>query len=214
MYEAPMTETLTIPTADHRDFLQSQGMLMVPLLESMDMREAERMAARQVADRMLKAGQDPAIVEGLLAEALRVADVGLLTPDDGMPVSDALVAELVAEAAAADADHVTRRSLLEKLINTPTGYRMFVFPNESKHQGKPHLTVHIGDEKVNISISRTPEVLAGDPELRGIGGVLKVIKKKHRALRKEWDASRPDDQKLENSRRRRDAGAKAKSSKR
>jgi len=137
-----------------------------------------------------------------------VADVGLTKYDDGTPVSAAIAAELVAGAGADGANH-TRSMLLEKLIKTPTGYRMFVFPNESKHQGKPHLTVQIGDEKVNISISRTPEVLAGDPNLPGIGGVLKVVKKKHRALRKEWNESRPDDQKLENSHRRRAAKSKA-----
>lgn len=181
---------------------------MVPLLQTMEIRDAERAAARDVAKRMLDAKHDAGAVEELLAEALRLADVGLTEYNDGTLVSAAIAAELEA-AVAADGPNHTRNVLLEKLIKTPTGYRMFVFPNESKHQGKPHLTVLIGDEKVNISISRTPEVLAGDPKLPGIGGVLKVVKKKHRALRREWDQSRPDDQKLENSRRRRAAKSKA-----
>jgi hypothetical protein len=61
-------------------------------------------------------------------------------------------------------------------------------------------TVVIGNERVNVTISEKPKVIAGNKNAVGIGDVLRAVKKHRVKLIKEWDETRPDDQKLENSR--------------
>jgi hypothetical protein len=55
---------------------------------------------------------------------------------------------------------------------------------------------------VNVSIAAHPEVIAGDKHATGLAAVLDAVKTHRAELECEWDALRPDDQKLENSKRR------------
>ncbi len=88
------------------------------------------------------------------------------------------------------------------MVGVKTGYPMFVYPNESKHPGNPHVTVVIGNQRVNVTISEDPKVIAGNKDAVGIGQALQAVKEHRVALTKEWDETRPDDQKLENSKSR------------
>lgn len=88
------------------------------------------------------------------------------------------------------------------MVGVKTGYPMFVYPNESKHPGNSHVTVVIGNQRVNVTISEDPKVIAGNKDAVGIGQALQAVKEHRVALTKEWDETRPDDQKLENSKSR------------
>lgn len=203
-----MTEQLPTTTPEQQYFYRRVGEKMGPMLrQGLDLREAQRRSTMLVAEQMRVEGLDAGLIDALLAEGLRLADSGLAEADEGVPVSDELEAALLS--ALEDDGFSPVRLLVEKQIAAKTGYSMFVFPNESKHPGRPHVTVLLADEKVNISISASPELLAGKANLPGIASVLKAVKRHRKALRKEWDALRPDDQKLENTKRRRSAEAKA-----
>ena len=84
----------------------------------------------------------------------------------------------------------------EKWVKSVTDFHMDIFHDESKHRGFPHVKVKLQDGDINISISKQPEVVAGTRGLRGEAAALKAVKKHHKALKKVWDDTRPDDQKL------------------
>jgi hypothetical protein len=152
-----------------------------------------RLAAHMAAADMRSEGADQDTVERLLREYLR----RFVDQIDDVPVSQELQQELV-RTFVAEGGREPRQMLLEHLVKTPTGYRMFIWPNESKHPGTPHLTVVLDDEKINVSISSKPEVLAGRDDLPGTGKILRTIAKHRKPLLKEWHDLRPDDQKVKN----------------
>jgi hypothetical protein len=158
-----------------------------------DLRESMRMAARLAAEDLKAEGGDPAEAQRLLDDYLRTfveRDESALVSQD---LQEQLIHTIVAEGGAAP-----KQMLLEQLVKAPTGYRMFVWPNESKHPGKPHVTVDLDGVKLNISISANPEVLAGPKNTPGIGRVLKAVAKHRGPLLREWRDTRPDDQKVGN----------------
>lgn len=196
-------DELPTSTPEQREFASRIGKEMVPLVKAgMDLRDAERAAAPVAAAAMIEEGMDAPTVEALLHDALERTNVGAPFRHDERLPSDELQQALGDTYRAVGGPRLPPDGLLveKRVIGVKTGYPMFVFPNESKHPGNPHVTVIIGNEKVNVTISEKPKVIAGNKNVVGIGDVLKAVKKHRVELMKEWDETRPDDQKLENSR--------------
>jgi hypothetical protein len=170
----------------------------------MDLRDAERAAAPIAAAGMIEEGMDAPTVEALLHDALERTNVGAPFRHDERLPSDRLQRALGESYRAAGGPRLPPEGLLveKRVVGLKTGYPMFVYPNESKHPGNPHVTVIIGKQRVNVTISQEPKVIAGNKNAVGIGQVLKAVKEHRVALMKEWDETRPDDQKLENSKAR------------
>src|SRR3546814_7789067 len=82
------------------------------------------------------------------------------------------------------------------------------YSNESKHPGRPHVTIVLGDEGINVTIEAEPVVLVGNKRARGLKAARASVGADHVALLQEWDASRPDDQRLENFKRRKKKAAR------
>jgi hypothetical protein len=86
------------------------------------------------------------------------------------------------------------QELNEKLYKEIDDFRVIFYPNESRHPGRPHCKVEIGGKTANYDIN-TFEVLAGD-----VGKyhrtVAKVLRNHQSGLLKEWDDTRPTDQRL------------------
>lgn len=206
-----MESELPTSTREQQAFYQRVGAQMATLVaDGMDLREAEREGARRVAAAMLVGGGDPEAVDALLEDALDRADIGLLFSRHDVPLSPNLQDKLLDTYKAAGGTRLSPIGLLvEKRATTKTGYPMILFSNESKHQGFPHVTVVLGDKKVNVSIEENPRVVAGNPGLLSIGAILAAVKKHHVALKGEWDASRPDDQNLAITEQRKKAAALA-----
>ncbi|WP_298089175.1 DUF4160 domain-containing protein [uncultured Sphingomonas sp.] len=195
-------EELPTYTPEQLDFASRIGKAAAPLVNTgMDLRDAERAAARMAAATMVEEGAHAAVVEQLLQDALERSNVGAPYRHDERLLSDELQVALGETYRAVGGPRLPPDGLLveKRIIGVKTGYPMFVFPNESKHPGNPHVTVIIGDEKVNVTISEKPKVIAGNMKAVGIRDVLKAVKKHRVELMKEWDETRPDDQKLENS---------------
>lgn len=196
-------EEIPTYTPEQLDFASRIGKTAAPLVKAgMDLRDAERAAAQAAAAEMLEEGADATVVEQLLQDALDRSNVGAPYRHDERLLSDELQAALGETYRAVGGPRLQPDGLLveKRIIGVKTGYPIFVFPNESKHPGNPHVTVIIGKEKINVTISEKPKVIAGNKKAVGIGDVLKAVKKHRVELMKEWDETRPDDQKLENSR--------------
>lgn len=84
----------------------------------------------------------------------------------------------------------------EKKVNAETGFKMFIYPNESQHRGFPHVKVQLQDGDINISLEDEPKVIAGKRNLRGEAEALRAVKEFREEITAEWDALRPDDQRL------------------
>lgn len=199
----PAMEEFPNYTPEQLDFASRIGKAAAPLVKAgMDLRDAEREGARAAAAAMIEEGADATVVEQLLQDALDRSNVGAPYRHDERLLSDELQAALGETYRAVGGPRLPPDGLLveKRIIGVKTGYPMFVFSNESKHPGNPHVTVIIGNDKVNVTISEKPKVIAGDKNAVGIGDVLKAVKKHRVELMKEWDETRPDDQKLENSR--------------
>ncbi|WP_326522927.1 hypothetical protein [Sphingomonas sp.] len=165
----------------------------------MELRAAERAAAPVVAAALRDEGVASAVVDGLLRDALERTNIGVAIRHDDVLVSVGLHDALTEGYKEAGGIRLPADGLLvEKRVGVKTGYPMYLFPNESKHPGFPHVTVEIGQVKVNVSIAEHPRVIAGDEGVVGIGAVLKAVRKHRAELEREWEASRPDDQKIEN----------------
>lgn len=192
-------------TPEQLDFASRIGKAAAPLVKAgMELRDAEREAASVAAKAMIEEGVDTATVEALLYDALERTNVGApLRHDERFP-SDELQQALGESYRAAGGPRLPPEALLveKRVVGVKTGYPMFVYPNESRHPGNPHVTVVIGKRRVNVTISEDPKVIAGKTDAVGIGQVLKAVKEHRVALMKEWEETRPDDQKLENSKAR------------
>jgi hypothetical protein len=70
-----------------------------------------------------------------------------------------------------------------------------IYFNEGQHRGRPHVAVVLPDGKVSVSLEDPPTLLTPHG-YRGEASALKVIKKHLIRLKKLWDDTRPDDQKL------------------
>lgn len=195
-------EKLPTYTPEQLDFASRIGTAAAPLVKTgMDLRDAERAAASMVAATMLEAGADPEVIEQLLQDAFERSNAGAPYRHDERLLSDELQMTLGETYRSDGGGSLPPDGLLveKRIIGVKTGYPMFVFPNESKHPGNPHVTVIIGSERVNVTISEEPKVIAGNANAVGISHVLKAVKEHRTALMKEWDETRPDDQKLKNS---------------
>jgi hypothetical protein len=148
---------------------------------------------------MKDAGYDPTEVD---AAVERQAGSYTTFPDgETTAMSDELEANLLnsfVEALSFEREGAVR--LDEKEVQEETGFRMFIYPNESKHAGFPHVTVQLQDGKINISLEVEPRVVAGKRNHRGEAAALKAVKSHREAILKEWFAMRPDDQKLKGQR--------------
>lgn len=89
----------------------------------------------------------------------------------------------------------TRSRLDEKVAAWIKEYRIEIYLNESQHRGRPHVAVVLPDGKISVSLDDPPVVLTPNG-LRGEAAALKVVEKHREQLRKLWDDTRPDDQKL------------------
>lgn len=200
------------PTPEQSDLAYRLGRAMVPLVQAgSDLPDAECAAAPVVATELRAEGTDPDAVDAMLVQALKRPSVGAPFRHDDVPATAELHEALTVAFKAAGGRRLPPDGLLveKRIVGVKTGYPMYLFPNESKHPGFPHVTVKIGNEKVNISISENPQVIAGDAGIVGVGAVLKAVKKHGVELKREWDASRPDDQKLENFKANKEKAARA-----
>jgi hypothetical protein len=186
---------------DHGFFYERVGRAMKPFLEQdIDLRQAQRLASEKVASEMLEEGVDRSKVESLLNESIRTSKIGERVSNLGVPLSADLLTLMMT--ALAGVEFSTPELLLEYKVEIIKEFVMYMYTNEGKHQGLPHLTVVLKGKIINISISESPKILAGPKKVRGLGKVLKAISLHHEALIAEWDSHRPDDQRLENSKRR------------
>jgi len=198
-------EQLPTYTPEQLNFASSIGKAAAPLVNAgMDLRDAERAAAPVAAAAMIEEGVDAATVEALLHDALERTNVGAPFRHDERLPSVEMQQALGESYRAAGGPRLPPEGLLveKRVVGVKTGYPMFVYPNESKHPGNPHVTVIIGKQRVNVTISEDPKVIAGNKDAVGIGQALQAVKEHRVALMKEWDETRPDDQKLENSKAR------------
>lgn len=193
---------LPTSTPEQINFASRIGKAAAPLVKAgMDFRDAERAAAQVAAATMIEEGVDTNTVEALLHDSLERTNVGAPFRHDERLPSDELQQALGESYRAAGGPRVPLESLLveKRVTGVETGYPMFVYPNESKHPGNPHVTVIIGKQRINVTICADPKVIAGKKDAVGIGQALQAVKEHRVALMKEWDETRPDDQKLENS---------------
>lgn len=200
-----MTQQISRSGPDRANFYERMGRQMARLISlGGEMLEAERISADIVADEMLREGADPTVVEALRADALRRSDVGQLVKNSDILPSTELQNKLLDAFKGAGGRRLLPAGLLiEKRVTTKTGYPMFLYSNESQHPGRPHLTILLRNERVNVTIEEHPVLLAGKKRLPGLTAAIKAVGEHHVELKKEWDDSRPDDQKLENSKRQR-----------
>jgi hypothetical protein len=87
-----------------------------------------------------------------------------------------------------------RSFLIEKQYPEIEDFKVSIFPNESKHPGRPHCQVRIAEMTAIFDI-RTGDVLAGDIK-RWERTVRKVLLDHQDGLLNFWHEMRPDDQKL------------------
>ena len=84
--------------------------------------------------------------------------------------------------------------LIEKRYLGIDDFKVFVYPNESKHRGRPHCEVKIDGKTATFDIE------TGDPLGENVGRwertVRKVLLQHQEGLREFWHDTRPDDQKL------------------
>lgn len=87
------------------------------------------------------------------------------------------------------------RRLDEVWVKCIKELRVEIYFNEGQHRGRPHVAVVLPDGKVSVSLE-DPPVLLTPHGYRGEASALKVVKENLLLLRKLWDETRPDDQKL------------------
>jgi hypothetical protein len=70
----------------------------------------------------------------------------------------------------------------------------------------------LGEDHINVTIDAKPKVLVGKKRARGLTAAMQAVADDHEALLREWHATRPNDQRLENFKAKKaEAAAKAKS---
>tara|TARA_B100000965_G_scaffold405585_1_gene440249 strand:+ start:1847 stop:2209 length:363 start_codon:yes stop_codon:yes gene_type:complete len=88
-----------------------------------------------------------------------------------------------------------RSFLTEKQYPEINDFKVSVFPNESKHPGRPHCQVRIDSKTATFDIN-DGSVLAGDVG-RWERTVREVLLGHKDGLLAFWDETRPDDQRLQ-----------------
>ena len=144
--------------------------------------------------------QDLAL-EGVSASDLqiileRVCPVQRRAPPLDYELSDESSARLEAELAEAWETDTALEYITERTSKLVKEFKVMFRSDENKHRGRPHIVAVINGLEVSISLDETPKVLAPKRKIRGIAAALKVISKHRNELVKEWNESRPDDQKL------------------
>src|SRR3546814_11606678 len=91
--------------------------------------------------------------------------------------------------------------LVEKRLIIAAGQPVYLYSNESKHTGRPHVTIVLGDERINVTIEAEPVVLVGNKRARGLKAAMASVGADHVALLQELDAGRPDEQRLKSEER-------------
>lgn len=86
--------------------------------------------------------------------------------------------------------------LTERTSKVVKEFKVIFRSNESQHRGRPHVVAVLHGLEVSISLDDPPQVLAPKGEIRGVAAALKVVQENRNPLLKEWNESRPDDQKL------------------
>lgn len=124
-------------------------------------------------------------------------DLDIIEAEDLVQIPNDLAREFAEDlrgVLALEPEEILQR-LDEKLVDFITDARVEIYLNESQHRGRPHVAVVLQDGKVSVSLD-DPPVLLTPHGYRGEASALKVVKKHLPALRKLWDDTRPDDQKL------------------
>lgn len=111
-------------------------------------------------------------------------------------LSEPLARRLEAELAQAWHDDDATELLTERTSKAVKEFKAVFRSNESQHRGRPHVVAVLRGLEVSISLDDPPEVLAPKGKIRGVAAALRVIQENRGSLLKEWDESRPDDQKL------------------
>jgi hypothetical protein len=206
-----MNQQLPTSTPEQLEFAVRMSAHMVPLIKGgMDLLDAERAAARTTAEEMLDEGGDSAAVAALREDALSRSDSGQLIKHSDVLVSPDLQEILTASFKAAGGRRLSPVGLLvEKRLTTASGYPVYLYSNESKHPGRPHVTIVLGEERVNVTIEPNPVVLVGNKRAKGLKAAMQAVAASHAALLEEWNATRPDDQRLENFKAKRAEAAAA-----
>src|SRR3546814_22055 len=153
-----MTHDLPVPTPEQTAFGDRLVAAMIPFLDDgMDMLHAERAAAPIAAAAMLDDGADPDKVAALLFQALNRTNSGQLFRHDDVLVSEKLYERLIASFKAAGGRRLppVPGMLVEKRLIIPAGQPVYLYSNESKHPGPPHVTIRSEERRVGKECVRT-----------------------------------------------------------
>ena len=144
--------------------------------------------------------------EHLISEGLPIEDVHrelekARPPERNVQIvetelSEPLARQLEAELALAWDNDDAPELLTERTSKVVVAFKVIFRSNESQHRGRPHVVAVLHGSEVSISLDDPPTVLAPNGKIRGVAAALKVIGQNRMALLKEWNKSRPDDQKL------------------
>lgn len=143
------------------------------------------------------------IAHGLSAEqtdaalARKKAQLGIIEPNDLIPIPPDLAAQIDADlrAALAEEPEDIPRRLDERVVKEITELKVEIYSNEGQHRGRPHVAVTLQDDKISISLDDPPVVLTPG-RYRGQAGAVKVVTKHRTLLLDIWNSTRPDDQRL------------------
>lgn len=151
--------------------------------------------AKPSAGALLAAGATPEQVTAALEAKKALFEI--IEPTDCVKIPDDLASQINAdiETALSKEPEESFRSLNEKVVRWITECRVEMYHNEGQHRGRPHVAVVLPDGKISVSLENPPIILTPNG-YRGEASALKVVKKHLRRLRKLWDDSRPDDQKI------------------
>ncbi len=131
------------------------------------------------------------------ALARKKAQLGIIEPEDLIPIPPDLAAQIDADLRAAleEEPEGTPRRLDERVVQEITELRVEIYSNEGQHRGRPHVAVVLQDGKVSVSLDDPPVVLTPHG-YRGEASAVKVVTKHRTLLIDKWNSTRPDDQKL------------------
>lgn len=172
------------------------GEIAAPLLkQGMDLEEVLIHAYREAGEEFIRQGGDVAEIRRIVK--LRIEERETFPQGEVRSLNDELHSDLLQsfeEYLASLPEGAVR--LDEVKVTAKTGFKMFFYPNESKHAGFPHLTALLKGHKINISLEEEPRVVAGKRNLPGEAAVLRAVKEHRPALLAQWHETRPDDQKI------------------
>jgi len=167
---------------------------------------AERSSHAQILDRLWDDGFLPArqvlLEEGVPSEQVHAQMAkakeifGVVEPADLTPLPLDLQTKLTTELEAEIHKESGPELLAERHIREITEYKVEMWSNESKHAGRPHVTVTVRGVQISVSLDEEPKNLTPKGTIVGEASALRVVKKNRERLLQIWEETRPDTQKL------------------